>query len=171
MVLKPILIVSLFLLSHLLYSQVKKNTYNTTINKADTVNIKEGVTTILKAGNVYVKIFVDLNTKPKVHYEKMTQELDNSGEYVTTIFLKNPHPVEYFDIDIELASDKPIKDAILLPNASGEIDNDEKKWSEDRQHWSFTSPRILSREGIHITLRSKEKIKINILKGVQGPTN
>ena len=78
-----------FLNSFHVFSQKGKDTYNTKINNANTVIIKNGKVTI-------GQIIINQNLNSKIFLTNQTRTVDSIGQIRTELTFKNPDNMFYF---------------------------------------------------------------------------
>ena len=157
----PISII-LILLCSLTYCQSEKSFYETNINKAFNVEIKDGIINIKHADSVIVKVFVT-ESKYKLYVNAFNQFKDSTGNYITYIHFINPDLINY-EVDLTFKFDKPIIGSTLaFKSGAGMLSS---TFTPDLKVWAETG-KISSADGFFAAIKSVEKIQISIT-GVYG---
>lgn len=147
-----------------LYGQKVNKNYNTNIEKAQKVDIKDGVITIKKADTVIIKIYTSLNTKTKLYLVSNKEVKDSTGQYITSIIIKNPDLSEYNDVNISLKFNKPVESIDWGIRMAFKMSIKE---SFDKKEWGLTMQKCFCENGISITIKSKERVLVSIY-GIDG---
>ena len=88
------------------YSQ--NNIYNTKIEKAIKVEIKEGVAEIKNVENLTISTVIISDTKPRYYFAGLFRQKDSLGIYTTQINLKHSGNPENIYVNIALEFDEPV---------------------------------------------------------------
>ena len=141
--------------------QKQETIYNTKINKADKVEIKNGEITINRADTVIIKVTIT-DSKYRVYVDAFNQSKDSLG-YLTYIHFINPNLLNY-EVDLIFKFDKSIIDGILeFESGAAQINN---MIFSDKKMWSAAG-KITTPNGFYALIKSKEKIQVSIT-GVYG---
>ena len=182
---KYILVLFFFLLNISGYSQITKGEFNTKINKAGTVTVKNntGKIEIIKADTVIIiyniiqgkeeklgeaTIVHDGPTTQKLYIVNYKESIDSSGLYITTMEFGNIGEKSATDIDIRILFDKPFENCkweILNSGMSIGYGN----FDSNRGTFFFAGMMFAGRKA-KLIVTSKERLYTTIL-GAKGTYN
>ena len=134
-------------------------TYNTNIDKAQKVEIKNGVINIKKADTVFIKIYPAEKLKTKLILSFYEEIIDTLGGYTINLLINNPNESEYHDVDIKLKFDKPIESIQWFTGL--------QYGTKDESVGDKLAPRLRFRkcecdEGIKVVIKSKVKVVCSV---------
>lgn len=127
------------------FSQKGKDTYNTKINKANTVIIKSGKVTI---GQIIIN--QTLNTKLTLTSQSRTK--DSSGQIRTEFIFKNPENLPTFNISLHFYFDSPCDTAFSI--TEGIVWGMMTSYKNDRTEYKLTIDQLSSNSLIKMTVLS-----------------
>jgi hypothetical protein len=164
---KYFLLFSTIFISMFSFCQKKGDNYNTTINKADKVEINDGVINIKKADSVIIRITI-IQKKTFIYLDSIIEKYDASRKvYVTNYFLSNKQQSLSIEFDLTFIFESPIVKCELLPNGSGSANMSSMSGTKGSKSYYYFTGKITCANGIVASVESKEKIKITI-KGIDG---
>lgn len=153
-------VLTLFTFSPTIAQQIKNNT----INRADNVEILDGVVTIMKADSVIIKIFV-IDKKTFIYLDSINHSYDTVSKlYITKYYLAN-HPLSLkTEFEFMFKFNSQVTSFRASSNGSGST-NVQTIQSENNTF--YATGHVVSSKGVLVRVESKEKVHASI-RGIDG---